>query len=347
MESVITRSITPRCRVGHLPKETHFFLHFSPSQTHHNFKTSSSSMTSSLQAASSSTLSNQGGTGFVGQSDLLIVGPGVLGRIVSEQWRKENSECEIFGQTMSTDHHEELFKIGIKPSLRGTELTRQFSYVIFCAPPSRTADYTADVRLAASKWKGDGCFLFTSSSAPYDCYDNGSCDENIKVLCDSCNGLFLIRVGSDKTCPYGIHLPESIPVITFECPEGLNGYNIMVYGLVAIRLVKIVKSTRWRPPYGRSEWLGCDPISEDSDDYKVVRIVYLGESYEFEVKIPTPGRRGNFPSIKILVEAHNRGFHINRLNLGGRLDLVKTKISNVRLTSTTRDPVMATTSIRL
>lgn len=27
-------------------------------------------------------------SGLVGQNDLLIVGPGVLGRIVAEQWRK-------------------------------------------------------------------------------------------------------------------------------------------------------------------------------------------------------------------------------------------------------------------
>lgn len=33
------------------------------------------------------------------------------------------------------------------------------------------------IRLAALCWNGEGSFLFTSSSAPYDCNDNGSCDE--------------------------------------------------------------------------------------------------------------------------------------------------------------------------
>jgi len=33
------------------------------------------------------------------------------------------------------------------------------------------------IRLAASSWNGEGSFLFTSSTAPYDCNDNGSCDE--------------------------------------------------------------------------------------------------------------------------------------------------------------------------
>ena len=33
------------------------------------------------------------------------------------------------------------------------------------------------IRLAALSWNGEGSFLFTSSSAPYDCNDNGPCDE--------------------------------------------------------------------------------------------------------------------------------------------------------------------------
>lgn len=33
------------------------------------------------------------------------------------------------------------------------------------------------IRLAALSWNGEGSFLFTSSSAPYDRNDNGPCDE--------------------------------------------------------------------------------------------------------------------------------------------------------------------------
>jgi len=33
------------------------------------------------------------------------------------------------------------------------------------------------IRLAALSWNGEGSFVFTSSSAPYDCNDNGPCDE--------------------------------------------------------------------------------------------------------------------------------------------------------------------------
>ncbi|KAJ8493270.1 hypothetical protein OPV22_014991 [Ensete ventricosum] len=120
--------------------------------------------------------------GIIGQNDLLIVGPGVLGRMVAEKWRKEHPDCQIFGHTITTDHHDELFKIGVIPSLRGSELTNKFPYVVFCAPPSRTSDYPSDVRLAASNWSGEGSFLFTSSSAVYDCSDNDSCNEDAPLV---------------------------------------------------------------------------------------------------------------------------------------------------------------------
>lgn len=32
-------------------------------------------------------------------------------------------------------------------------------------------------RVAASNWSGEGSFLFTSSTAVYDCNDNGFCGE--------------------------------------------------------------------------------------------------------------------------------------------------------------------------
>ncbi|WCJ23554.1 NAD(P)-binding Rossmann-fold superfamily protein [Euphorbia peplus] len=120
--------------------------------------------------------------GVVGEHDLLIVGPGVLGRLVAQQWREEFPGCQVHGQTMTSDHHEELIKIGINPSLKETKPSHQFPYVIFCAPPSRSSDYSADVREAASSWNREGGFLFTSSSAPFDCFDNGECDEDSAIV---------------------------------------------------------------------------------------------------------------------------------------------------------------------
>lgn len=118
----------------------------------------------------------------VGQHDMLIVGPGVLGRLVAQKWREEYPGCKIFGQTLTTNHHDELIEIGITPSLKGTMLPQKFPYVIFCAPPYQTSDYPGDLRLATSNWNNEGCFLFTSSSAPYDCDDNGECDEDSPVV---------------------------------------------------------------------------------------------------------------------------------------------------------------------
>ncbi|CAO2203503.1 unnamed protein product [Urochloa humidicola] len=113
----------------------------------------------------------------VGQNDLLIVGPGVLGRIVAEMWKQEYPGCKVYGQTATTDHHSELTEIGIIPSLKGSTMGPKFPYVIFCAPPYRSEDYVGDLRVAASNWNGEGCFLFTSSTAVYDCSDNGLCSE--------------------------------------------------------------------------------------------------------------------------------------------------------------------------
>ncbi|KAK4759212.1 hypothetical protein SAY87_022343 [Trapa incisa] len=119
---------------------------------------------------------------LVGESDLLIVGPGVLGRLVAEQWRKEFPGSQIYGQTATTNHHDELIKMGINPLLKGSEFAYSVPYVIFCAPPSQSLDYPGDLRIAASKWSGEGSFLFTSSSALYDCSDNGPCNEDTPII---------------------------------------------------------------------------------------------------------------------------------------------------------------------
>ncbi|KAK9065604.1 hypothetical protein SSX86_015005 [Deinandra increscens subsp. villosa] len=96
--------------------------------------------------------------------------------------RKLAEGCQITGETVTTDHHDELIKMGINPTLKGVKRGHKFPYVIFCAPPSRSLDYASDVGDAASVWNGEGSFLFTSSSAPYDRYDNGDCYEDSPVV---------------------------------------------------------------------------------------------------------------------------------------------------------------------
>ncbi|KAE8736022.1 hypothetical protein F3Y22_tig00000218pilonHSYRG00194 [Hibiscus syriacus] len=139
-----------------------------------SFNISSSMAAASLQVSASSST----GKTRVGENDLLIVGPGVLGRLVAEKWREEHPGCQIHGQTVTADHHEELLSLGINPLLKETITDQKFPYVIFCAPPSKTPDYPGDIRLAALSWNGEGSFVFTSSSLLYDCNDNGPCDED-------------------------------------------------------------------------------------------------------------------------------------------------------------------------
>uniref|UniRef100_A0A2N9GNF9 NAD-dependent epimerase/dehydratase domain-containing protein n=1 Tax=Fagus sylvatica TaxID=28930 RepID=A0A2N9GNF9_FAGSY len=92
-------------------------------------------------------------SGLVGENDLLIVGPGVLGRLVAEKWR----ESQVTGNA-------DLSTVETLATAQGETL-------------SSTVE-----RLAALNWNGEGSFLFTSSSAPYDCNDNGPCDEDTPVV---------------------------------------------------------------------------------------------------------------------------------------------------------------------
>ncbi|GAB4843556.1 hypothetical protein Ancab_013519 [Ancistrocladus abbreviatus] len=172
----------------HWNYSNHLFFSSNPNSLRKPNSLSSSSTTSSIQVNATSTTGASGeelettSSCVVGKKDLLIVGPGVLGRLVAQKWREEHLGCQIYGQTVTQDHHDELIQMGINPSLKGTKLGHGLPYVIFCAPPSRSPNYPGDVREAALNWNGEGSFLFTSSSALYDCDDNGFCDENTPVV---------------------------------------------------------------------------------------------------------------------------------------------------------------------
>ncbi|KAH9621272.1 hypothetical protein KSS87_011538 [Heliosperma pusillum] len=180
------------------------------------------------------------------RNDLLIVGPGILGRLVAHQWRLEYPECQVYGQTATTDHHGELVEIGIVPSVKGTRLPRQFSYVIFCAPPSRDMDYAADVRDAFSCWNGEGNFVFTSSSAPYDCADNGYCDEDTPV----------VPIGRSQRTDVLLKA-ENVVLEHGGCVLRLSGLYISLMDAASLAIVIMKKNLRKRI------FLGCDnhPLS--------------------------------------------------------------------------------------
>ncbi|KAJ4749987.1 NAD(P)-binding Rossmann-fold superfamily protein [Rhynchospora pubera] len=88
------------------------------------FSFSMASSSSPIETSSGSSL-NATSSSAVGMNDLLIVGPGVLGRIIAKLWQQE---------------------------------------------------------FPARNWNGEGSFLFTSSSAPYDNYDNYWCYEDSPVV---------------------------------------------------------------------------------------------------------------------------------------------------------------------
>lgn len=62
-----------------------------------------------------------------------------------------NEGATVVGQTNTTARHEDLKAAGIVPVVKdGPHNTEKFPYVIFCAPPSGSSDYAAEVRLAIS-----------------------------------------------------------------------------------------------------------------------------------------------------------------------------------------------------
>lgn len=125
-----------------------------------------------------------GGSSSGSGSELLVVGPGVLGLLVAANWLQGNPGSLVVGQTRSTVRHEDLRALGISPRVRNSQSSsnQKFSNVIFCAPPSGSDDYAAEVRLSAEYWNGEGAFLFTSSSGLYDVEDNGPCVEDSPVV---------------------------------------------------------------------------------------------------------------------------------------------------------------------
>ena len=59
---------------------------------------------------------------------------------------QEYEGSQVFGQTITTDHHEELVQLGISPALNWTKSDHKFPYVIVCAPPYQSLDYLGDLR---------------------------------------------------------------------------------------------------------------------------------------------------------------------------------------------------------
>lgn len=234
-------------------------------------------MSSPISAASTSGTEAVGGVEVpdspsVGEKDLLIVGPGALGRLVAESWLKENPSCRVAGQTRSKDHHEELQQLGIKPCLKGSQTHEQFPFVIYCAPPSGSGEYPDDVRAATLQWNGEGAFLFTSSSAVYDSNDNRLCLEDsptvpmgrslrtdILLMAEA----EVLKIGGNVVRLAGLYKLDRGPHMYYlkkgtvdVCPEHI--INLIHYEDAA-SLCKVILAKRYRGHV----FMGCDgcPLS--------------------------------------------------------------------------------------
>lgn len=98
-------------------------------------------------------------------TDLLIVGPGVLGSVAGTLWREEHPECTVMAQTNTENSHPKLTSLGLQPVKKADAGKEKYPYVLFSAPPSGSQDYPAEVRAALDRWDGSGCFVFTSSGS--------------------------------------------------------------------------------------------------------------------------------------------------------------------------------------
>lgn len=112
---------------------------------------------------------------------LLVVGCGVLGTLAARRWLQLHPGATVVAQTRGAGSHAALAALGLQPRDRAAALAApaapRFPYVLFCAPPSGSADYGAEVALAASAWwsrpppEGDGAafgaFVHTSSTGVY------------------------------------------------------------------------------------------------------------------------------------------------------------------------------------
>eukprot|EP00887_Chlorella_sp_A99_P005444 scaffold1.g5444.t1 len=145
---------------------------------------------------------------------LLIVGPGVLGSYLGNLWMDEHGRGTVVGQTNSETNHSKLQQLGFKTRTAAqaaeersaaeraaaaaaaaaadseggaapapaASVVQRFPYVAYCAPPSGSADYAADVQAALQLWDGTGSFVFTSSAAVYTLDDGTGCDESTPVF---------------------------------------------------------------------------------------------------------------------------------------------------------------------
>lgn len=97
-------------------------------------------------------------------NNLLIIGAGVLGRMVAEQWQHLHPGATVIGETNTTTNHDLLKSLNITPAISGSTASVP-SKVVFCAPPSGSPDYPGALGEAVGRLTENNRIVFTSSGS--------------------------------------------------------------------------------------------------------------------------------------------------------------------------------------
>jgi nucleoside-diphosphate-sugar epimerase len=108
-------------------------------------------------------------------NDLLIVGPGVLGRLVAANWHERFPTARIVAESRTPASHGALHSVlpflELRVAQTSTPNSQRFRHVVFCAPPNQNEDYLGAVRRTVEQyWSGvedTATFVFTSSIGVY------------------------------------------------------------------------------------------------------------------------------------------------------------------------------------
>lgn len=99
-----------------------------------------------------------------------MIGPGRLGLLVAQRWRRAESAANIFLKFRSENEErtKALTAEGFKVITEGKDDDVRVERVVFCAPPTGNPNYAADVEQGFNYLKSGGVYVFTSSGSVYE-----------------------------------------------------------------------------------------------------------------------------------------------------------------------------------
>ena len=103
-----------------------------------------------------------------GNTDLMIIGAGVLGKRVAYSWRARYPKATIVGVTRHEQAPDWMKDIKVEHLVRkdmSDNPNKKFANVIFCIPPQ--TDYAGEAVFATKQWDDQGQIVFSSSAGVY------------------------------------------------------------------------------------------------------------------------------------------------------------------------------------